>query len=41
MKISDEIINSLSLNLRDKIKTIQEENIEGVSSYLYPLKLNN
>lgn len=30
MKISDEIINSLSLNLRDKIKTIQEENIEEI-----------
>lgn len=30
MKISDEIINSLSLNLRDKIKTIQGENIEEI-----------
>ncbi len=30
MKLSDEIINSLSLNLRDKIKTIQEENIEEI-----------
>ena len=30
MKISDEIINSLSLNLRNKIKTIQGENIEEI-----------
>lgn len=30
MKLSDEIINSLSLNLREKIKTIQEENIEEI-----------
>ena len=30
MKLSDEIINSLSLNLRDKIKTIQGENIEEI-----------
>ena len=30
MKLSDEIINSLSLNLREKIKTIQGENIEEI-----------
>ncbi|WP_434796957.1 stage III sporulation protein AA [Terrisporobacter vanillatitrophus] len=30
MKLSDEIINSLSLNLRNKIKTIQGENIEEI-----------
>ena len=30
MKLSDEIINSLSLNLREKIKTIKEENIEEI-----------
>ena len=30
MKLSDEIINSLSLNLRDKIKNIHEENIEEI-----------
>ena len=30
MKLSDEIINSLSLNLRDKIKNIQGENIEEI-----------
>ncbi len=30
MKLSDEIINSLSLNLRDKIKTIKGEDIEEI-----------
>ncbi|HBI93774.1 MAG TPA: stage III sporulation protein AA [Terrisporobacter glycolicus] len=30
MKLSDEIINSLSLNLRNKIKMIQGENIEEI-----------
>ncbi|MEG0855035.1 MAG: stage III sporulation protein AA [Terrisporobacter sp.] len=30
MKLSDEIINSLSLNLREKIKTIKGENIEEI-----------
>ena len=30
MKLSDEIINSLSLNLREKIKSIQGENIEEI-----------
>lgn len=30
MKLSDEIINSLSLNLREKIKTIQGENVEEI-----------
>ena len=30
MKLSDETINSLSLNLREKIKTIQGENIEEI-----------
>ncbi|WP_018589777.1 stage III sporulation protein AA [Terrisporobacter glycolicus] len=30
MKLSDEIINSLSLNLRNKIKTIQGEDIEEI-----------
>lgn len=30
MKLSDEIINSLSLNLREKIKTIRGENIEEI-----------
>lgn len=30
MKLSDEIINALSLNLREKIKSIQGENIEEI-----------
>ena len=30
MKISDEIINSLSLNLREKIKSVNRENIEEI-----------
>ena len=30
MKLSDEIINSLSLNLREKMKTIKGENIEEI-----------
>ena len=30
MKLSDEIINSLSLNLREKIKNIKRENIEEI-----------
>lgn len=30
MKLSDEIINSLSLNLREKIKTIKEDDIEEI-----------
>ena len=30
MKLSDEVINSLSLNLREKIKTLKRENIEEI-----------
>ena len=30
MKLSDEIINSLSLNLREKIRNIKGENIEEI-----------
>lgn len=30
MKLSDEIINSLCLNLREKIKTVREDNIEEI-----------
>ena len=30
MKLSDEIINSLSLNLREKIKSVNRENIEEI-----------
>ena len=30
MKLSDEIINSLSLNVREKIRNIKGENIEEI-----------
>ena len=30
MKLSDEIINALSLNLREKIKSVNRENIEEI-----------